>query len=182
MSKMYLNLPHGRNEQKPSGGLTLGARDISDALRLISLLLQADGGSIDDAAASPGAGAAADVREVVNLEKVAEALLRDRRERARFFAPSMFGEAPWDMLLALYAGDRSEGRVTTTRLATLSGAPMTTALRWMDYLIHAGLVVKRDSSTDRRVSFIELTEQGRAAMEAYLRHVSTSGAQPVLGW
>ena len=57
----------------------------------------------------------------------------NRARRSRNFNGVMFGEAAWDMLLALYVTEHST-RHTATGLVKLSGVPSTTALRWHDFL------------------------------------------------
>lgn len=79
------------------------------------------------------------------------------------------------MLLALYLSDQGGSRQTTTRLVKYSGAPMTTALRWIDYLVRAELVTRRANPVDRRVAFIELTDKGLASIEAYLAELISEG-------
>jgi DNA-binding MarR family transcriptional regulator len=50
----------------------------------------------------------------------------------------------------------------------LSGAPPTTALRWLDYPEKEKLVAREPNPTDRRTEFVEITEKGRSAMAQYL--------------
>lgn len=79
----------------------------------------------------------------------------------------MFGEPAWDMLLALYILDVSGQRQTTGALMQFSGAPITTARRWLDYLVGNGLVLRSHHPTDQRVMFVGLTDKGRNALDLY---------------
>ncbi|MBA3512625.1 MarR family transcriptional regulator [Sphingomonas sp.] len=90
-----------------------------------------------------------------------------RSQRAQFFNKAMFGEAAWDMLLALYVTEQSGARHTVSGLLDLSGVAPTTALRWLDFLRKEGLVARRSSPTDGRVFFVELTDEGLKALDAY---------------
>jgi DNA-binding MarR family transcriptional regulator len=102
------------------------------------------------------------------LVDLARTVLLARRRRNKVFNKSMFGEPAWDMLLILYA-DMAEGpHHSVSRLSALSGAPPTTALRWLDYLEKERLVVREPNPTDRRSDFVELTDKGQATMERYL--------------
>ena len=143
--------------------IRLSAQDIADTIRLLNLLLS---------------GGAPQVPVILG-ETLSEPILRKasknarsevgrRRRRLRYFAASMFGEPAWDILLTLYISDTSESRNTISRLAETSGAPMTTVLRWVDYLEQSRLVARRPSPTDRRVVFVELTALGRDKLTAYL--------------
>lgn len=106
------------------------------------------------------------------LYQMARATMKSRRLRARFMPGPMFGEPAWDMLLALYIVDKRGARETISKLCLSSGAPATTALRWLDYLQQHKLVARRQSSTDRRVVFIDLTDLGREAVESYFAEIS----------
>jgi DNA-binding MarR family transcriptional regulator len=104
----------------------------------------------------------------VRLVNLARSILLARRRRNKVFNKAMFGEPAWDMLLTLYA-DMAEGpHHSVSRLSALSGAPPTTALRWLDYLEKERLVIREANPTDRRSDFVELTDKGRATMERYL--------------
>jgi DNA-binding MarR family transcriptional regulator len=109
------------------------------------------------------------------LRSVARANLRARRIRHRHLPEPLFGEPAFDMLLALYLCDQGGLRQSVTDLVKYSGAPMTTALRWIDYLVKAGLVTRRANPTDRRVAFIELTDKGLNSIEAYLGELIAEG-------
>lgn len=102
------------------------------------------------------------------LKTLARNILRARRMRARHLPKAMFGEPAWEMLLALYVADRSESRLTISRLTKESSAPATTSLRWLVFLERCKLVQRRDNPLDKRAVFIELTDLGRTAIEGYL--------------
>ena len=74
------------------------------------------------------------------------------------------------MLLALYAlqGDP----VGTTALADAIGTPLTTALRWIQYLENKGLVRRISDPNDLRRANVYLQTRGFEQMEAYLRGLS----------
>jgi DNA-binding MarR family transcriptional regulator len=107
--------------------------------------------------------------------QMARATVKSRKLRSRVLPNSMFGEPAWDMLLALYVVDRRGARETISKLCLSSGAPSTTALRWLDYLEQQKLVARRQSSTDRRVVFVDLTDSGREAVETYFAELYREG-------
>jgi DNA-binding MarR family transcriptional regulator len=86
----------------------------------------------------------------------------------------MFGEAAWDMLLALYVTEMSGARHTVSGLVDLSGVPPTTALRWLDFLEQEQLVARRPNPLDGRVFFIEITEKAREALDAYFSETAAT--------
>ena len=103
-----------------------------------------------------------------DLARRARLIFATRRKRSQIFGKGMFGEPAWDMLVALYVGDTAGPRATVGRLSELTEAPLTTAIRWLDYLEQQGLVHREPHPTDRRAIFVELTDKGRSVMERYL--------------
>jgi DNA-binding MarR family transcriptional regulator len=88
-----------------------------------------------------------------------------RSRRKEFFPMELFGEPAWDMLLDLYASE-GEGRlVSATSASVASGAPITTGLRWIRHLEKHLLVERQPGARDRRYSIINLTPEGRKAVE-----------------
>ena len=67
------------------------------------------------------------------------------------------------LLLPLVDGDRACG---VRELADAAGIASPTATRTLDGLERDGLVVRRPSPTDRRSVLVELTDAGRARVEA----------------
>lgn len=158
---------HSANDDSDSSlTITLSQKDIRAAARLLKVLGSADDEIADlQLTGSTGAPMTAPDHEILVCR--ARQTMVDRRRRAQIFGQSMSGPA-WDMLLALYIAQVSEGRMTLGKLASRSGGAESTARRWMDYLLHRNLVARKPHPTDLRVVFIELTEKGRAAMDMYL--------------
>ena len=110
-----------------------------------------------------------------DLRTLARGVYISRKRRAEHFGPALFSEYAWDMLLVLYIyGDRGE-RLSVSRLAEFSDAPLTTAIRWLDYLESQRLIVRLQCPTDRRKFFVNLTDKGRTTLENYFRHVRNNG-------
>ena len=101
----------------------------------------------------------------------------ERRLRAQYFAPALFSEPGWDMLLGLYVADPIQGRVRTTQLAEIAGAALTTALRWIDYLETAKLVERQPHPNDRRIVWVVLTDRGRELLTEYFTNLQNPGYQ-----
>lgn len=116
------------------------------------------------------------------LVRTAQSILLGRRRRYEEFNSALFGEPAWDMLLELYVRETSGASSTAEQLQTASAVPSSTAARWLNHLEHDGLVARRDHPLDRGTIFVELTEQGRQALDRYLkaiRHLSviTAGSE-----
>ena len=91
-----------------------------------------------------------------------------RRARDRYLPAALFAEPAWDMLLELYSADVEGREVPTTSLCIASTAASTTALRYIEMLERTGLIERRPSPRDNRVTLIRLSPQGRTSMAAYL--------------
>lgn len=95
--------------------------------------------------------------------RVAEIMFNMRQARAQIFPASMFNEPAWDMLMALYVAHEVSAAAD---LARWTHTPLTTAMRWIEYLESHKLIVRESSPADRRAHMIRLTDQGRANMDA----------------
>lgn len=91
-----------------------------------------------------------------------------RKRRSEHFGPVLFSEPAWDMLLILYIyGDRGGDRLSVTRLAEFGEAPLTTAIRWLDYLESQRLIIRNQCQFDRRKYYVELSKKGHDLMTGY---------------
>lgn len=102
------------------------------------------------------------------IASIAKQELSIRRRRSETFGAEMFGEPAWDMLLDLVIQRTEKRRVTVTSACVASCAPLTTALRWISVLEAEGLVTRVKCDTDRRASFIELSDTGWMKMARHL--------------
>lgn len=78
----------------------------------------------------------------------------------------MFGEPAWDMLLALYIGERHGGAQTIAHLTGFSGFSPSLAQRWLDFLLAEGLVVRQAHPVHEER--ILLADGTRDELESYL--------------
>ena len=102
----------------------------------------------------------------VALVEAARGLLSRRRRRALLFGKAMFREPAWEMLISLYA-QQDEQQFTIASLTSHSGAPATTALRWIDYLEKRRLVRREAHPTDARAVYVELTDEAQRSLDLY---------------
>ena len=146
---------------------------------LLRLELYLDGESVEDgtvtlrrlAEADPDAGADLSEQELTEL---ACRIYESRRLRARFLSMSLLGEPVWDMVLALYCFSARGRRMSVSSLCYASGVPPTTALRWIGVMEERDLVCRSKDHRDGRKTYLHLTEQGKQAMQRYLRSIHNS--------
>jgi DNA-binding MarR family transcriptional regulator len=100
--------------------------------------------------------------------EIARIIFEMRNLRMRLFPASMFNEPAWDMLVALYI----EREVSAAAdLARLTSTPVSTAMRWIEYLESHKLVTRESSPGDRRSHIIRLTDQARSNMKTLFTDV-----------
>lgn len=161
-------------------------RGVAEAARVMPFVAanrMATGGMAAVPAASPAAIAA---QPQSACEAVAEggasdslgiltAIRRKRAAREKFFPKGLFEDPCWDMLLDLMINHLQGRRISVSSLCIASGVAQTTALRRITDLHDRGLVRRIADDKDGRRVFIELTEEGVAAMERYVETVGPLG-------
>lgn len=102
----------------------------------------------------------------------------DRKARSDHFGNSdIFGEPAWDILLDVYIHQFQNEEVSVKSACIGSGAPATTALRWLSLLERQGLICSTEDPIDQRRRFIRLTAEGYESMTRYLNHVACHGGE-----
>ncbi len=104
-------------------------------------------------------------------------IIHQRRLRSKFLLPDLFADPAWDILLDLTAARVEHRRVSVTSLCIAAGVPPTTALRWIGQMLDLGLLVREQDDQDRRRAFIDLSEDGAAAMARYFAALEGEGGQ-----
>jgi DNA-binding transcriptional ArsR family regulator len=110
-------------------------------------------------------------RNAMNLALKAQVLTLQRAKRTAHIPRPLLGEPAWDMLLDLFMQFAGGAKVSTSSLCLSARAPSSTALRHIGLLEEHGLVRRSQSAFDRRVTFVELTDQGVLAVGSYLEQV-----------
>ena len=111
------------------------------------------------------------------FQAAASSLIATRALRHEYLRSSWLGEPVWDILLVLYVND-GRLRMTTGDLIESSGVPSSTALRWFGVLEDGGLLLRKVSPTDKRVVFLELSEEGRSRLDAFFAQVQPALFSP----
>jgi DNA-binding MarR family transcriptional regulator len=97
-----------------------------------------------------------------------------RRRRESLFGSDLFSDPAWDVLLDLFVAQGEGRRVSVKSACIAAAAPQTTALRYINRLIEAGLVERSPHPTDRRSCLLELTRSGEERMVRYFALVRHS--------
>ena len=94
-------------------------------------------------------------------------IIRQRELRFQIFDNGLFADPAWDILLDLTAARAEHKRVSVTSLCIASGVPATTALRWIQILLDAGLLLRCEDDRDRRRAFVSLSDYGADLVARY---------------
>jgi DNA-binding MarR family transcriptional regulator len=140
--------------------VTFSAEDVRHALRLLRRLTATESTQESGRTSRP-----ARRTSFKDLLAVARLFLVVRNGRTKHFPRSMFGEPAWDVLLVLYLNELEDRAPTISSLAKIIGTPVTTTLRWIDYLDQKQLIERQPSDYDRRASTVRLSQRGRSALE-----------------
>ncbi len=95
-------------------------------------------------------------------------IIRIRDIRDNHLGTDLFSDPAWNILLDCYASDLDGRSVSVSDACVASGAPYTTALRWLRALEERGLIKRKDDTTDRRRAFIILTPHARTTVESLI--------------
>ena len=102
-------------------------------------------------------------------------LIRNRRLRDQFFAPDLFADPAWDMLIDLMLARMERRLVAVSSLCIAAAVPPTTALRWIKRLTDEGLFVRSADPRDGRRVYIDLSDECAERMTSYLRALAHPG-------
>ena len=101
--------------------------------------------------------------------ELARQFYAQRRSRdAALGLDHLLGEPAWDILLDLTAAYESGKKLTITAVAVGSGAPLTTALRYIGVMEKQGLIERIPDDEDGRRTWIKLTKLGIQKMRMAL--------------
>jgi predicted aconitase len=81
----------------------------------------------------------------------------------------MFGEPAWEILLELYCIEAAGKVISVSSACVAGGSPYSTGLRWLKYLVEAGLVIRVPDKNDLRFEWVKLEADCRQQIEAYLK-------------
>lgn len=98
-------------------------------------------------------------------------VIRQRHLRARYFDGEFFSDPVWDILLDLTAARAEHKRVSVTSACIASGVPVTTALRWIKFMVEAGLIERSGDDLDKRRTFVSLTDQAADLVSRYFADI-----------
>ena len=143
-----------QERSSPLRRLVVAEADIAAAQRLLEVVVKA---------ASPGSGAPfkdplsgpVDRGDMIRRARTA-CELRERRLHSFTF----HAEAPFALLLVLYANEEWEPIVTLTRLTHLAWMSVSTCIRWLEVLETQGLINRKDDAEDKRKTLVSLSAKG----------------------
>lgn len=168
----------------PSGSVREGgdeaerlARLNEEIVRIAQRLaaLGRSGGGSGGGAAEPRPSFGAMPPSVAITPRAVRDVIRARRLRDRFLGAGLFEDPAWDMLLDLFAARLEDRRVSVSSLCIAAAVAPTTALRWINKLLGAGLFDREPDPADRRRAFIGLSVAAEEGMRRYLAALSDAG-------
>lgn len=155
----------GHNSPARKSQIELSEGELAAAAILLQKLLGIDGETIFVARLRGGTSLQGRAR-IVDL---AARVRRHRLRRRELFPHPIFGEPPWEIMLALYL-DFPDGTTIAT-LASRVELAGTTVRRWLGYLKDHQLVQSVCSARDRRSQCVLLTDSAREKLDSYFNAI-----------
>lgn len=112
--------------------------------------------------------------DVANTVHVLRRIIRERRVRERYFKEVRFAEPAWDIILDLTLAWFEGKTVAVSSLCIASGVPISTAMRWINDMIEAGIIDRWIDPADGRRTLVRITPATRDAMLRYLAALNVS--------
>lgn len=104
----------------------------------------------------------------------ADKVYKGRRLRNKYFPKDLFADPAWDILLLLYAMEHAGKRVSISAVCMSAGVSESTGHRWISKLIANGMIVRERHPSDRRVSWLRLSDRTLARLDGYLDDMVSS--------
>ncbi len=159
-----IDLPVTRSSPAAAPGAT-GADPAVTIARQVADMAQGLAALADRLVGQPPAPAEAQISEA-DCVAFLESQFRVRRLRGRHLPGLALGEPAWDMLLDLSVALYWRRETSVTSLCIAADVPSTTALRWINSMTKAGLIVRRPCQRDGRRSFLAISPDTYRAMLA----------------
>lgn len=105
---------------------------------------------------------------VEDLQILAAQMMKNRESRFKFFDARTLAGPAWDILLDLAAAGLKGEAVPTSSACASAQVPLSTALRHVNQLVEAGLVIRRLDVSDKRRTLLELEPDALDLMTRYL--------------
>lgn len=123
---------------------------------------------------------AAKGRSVADRQVVERArqLLQARKKFVAMGPKGLFRDSAWDMMLELFISGEEGGILYVKQMMIASGDSPAAAMRRIDRLDEAEFIKRKSDILDQRRVIVSLTERGRAAMLAMLKHVFDPAPAP----
>ena len=111
--------------------------------------------------------------------KAAQEAYITRRLRDEIFGGRLFADPSWDILLDLFIASHEGENVSVSSACIAASVPSTTALRHIAHLVDIGLVLRRPHPRDSRSTYLELSKEGAAKMNAFFKELISAPDGPV---
>lgn len=97
-----------------------------------------------------------------------EAMLAIRSVRSQLLPQEIFSDPAWFMLLELALLEKQGKQISVSGICLTSGVSQTTALRRVQDMVEAGLLIRRDDPQDRRRVHVSLSPNAIAKLNSLL--------------
>jgi hypothetical protein len=139
-------------------------QELSRAAQAFAGLASNVAGTIDGAALQP--------EDYQTYGTIARRIIDDRRDREATLGADLIQDIGWNMMLDIFVSMTDGRRMSDVAVTLASGAPVTTASRFISFLVANGDLVREPDPRDRSRWLVTLSEARFAAVTAYLARVA----------
>lgn len=111
-----------------------------------------------------------------DLASLARQLQKESAARDAVLPIDVFSDPAWHILLDLFAAEMEGKRISISSACIASGAPSTTALRYITMLVRRGAIERSKDQRDGRRHHVKLTQACKDRMARHLRMLAASRA------
>ena len=109
-------------------------------------------------------------RRAHDLAQRTHSYLAARRARGTVLDGDWFADPVWDLLLDLFAAQCVRRRVSISSACIAANVPVSTALRWIEKLVHEEVLVRKGDPEDRRRSYLALAPEISKRLERWVEN------------
>lgn len=130
----------------------------------VEAALEADG----VATPSEGGGSGRSRGELLPTRSMIDVLLRFQKVRTTLFGSDLMEDPAWTILLDLFSASLADRRISVTSACLASGAPQSTALRYLNEMEELGWIGRCPDPEDGRRTYVMLLPEAERKMREFL--------------
>ncbi|WP_293882136.1 hypothetical protein [Sphingomonas sp.] len=118
---------------------------------------------------------------IMTYAALVKRLVADRRHREKHFAPALFADPVWDILLDLFLAETESRPISVSSATVAANIPPTTGLRCIAMLTAKGMILRIPVPLDKRKIYLQLSSETSISIKAYLDDLAARWSITLIG-